>query len=100
MDFQVAAPAPAAVDARTLGGIATLLVAGLLCLLYVYRHRTYILCWVSGWALTALSLLLAGHHFAIEKTASAAYGTSQFLAIVGALGFVLAADAYRARLRL
>src|SRR4029079_5609493 len=33
------------------------------------------------------------------KAGYAAYGISQFLAIVGALGFVLAADAYRARPR-
>jgi diguanylate cyclase (GGDEF)-like protein len=88
------------VDAQTLGGVATLLVAGLLALLYVYRRRTYILCWVSGWTLTALSMLLAAHHFESKKAANAAYGFSQFLAIVGALGFVLGADAYRTPLRL
>src|SRR5262245_9343724 len=76
-----------------------LLVAGLLCLLYVYRRRTYILCWVAGWIVTALSMLLASGHFLSEKAGLAAYGISQFLAIVGGLGFVLAADAYRARLR-
>ena len=92
--------ARAAVDAQTLGGVAMLLVAGLLGLLYVYRRRSYILCWVSGWTLTALSMLLAAQHFKSPKAAYAAYGLSQFLAIVGALGFVLGADAYRARLRL
>ncbi len=87
------------IDPQRLGGIAMLLVAGLLCLLYVYRRRTYILCWVAGWVVTALSMLLASPHFSSEKAALAAYGISQFLAIVGGLGFVLAADAYRARLR-
>jgi diguanylate cyclase (GGDEF)-like protein len=57
------------------------------------------LCWVAGWVVTALSMLLASPHFSSEKAALAAYGISQFLAIVGGLGFVLAADAYRARLR-
>ncbi len=86
-------------DPRTLGGIATLLVAAVLCLLYVYRRRTYIVCWVAGWIVTAISMVLAAHGFASEKAAYAAYGISQFLAIVGALGFVVAADAYRARPR-
>jgi diguanylate cyclase (GGDEF)-like protein len=89
----------AQIDPRTLGGIATLLVAVVLCLLYVYRRRTYIVCWVTGWTVTALSMLLAAHGFASEKAGYAAYGISQFLAIVGALGFVVAADAYRARPR-
>lgn len=87
------------IDPRTLGGIATLLVAAVLCLLYVYRRRTYIVCWVAGWSVTAVSMLLAAHGFGSEKAAYAAYGISQFLAIVGALGFVVAADAYRARPR-
>jgi diguanylate cyclase (GGDEF)-like protein len=86
-------------DPRTLGGIATLLVAAVLCLLYVYRRRTYIVCWVAAWIVTAVSMLLAAHGFASEKASYAAYGVSQFLAIVGALGFVVAADAYRARPR-
>jgi diguanylate cyclase (GGDEF)-like protein len=90
--------AVSSVDPRTLGGVATLLVAALLCLLYVYR-RTYIVCWVAGWIVTACSMLLAAHGFVSEKAGSAAYGMSQFLAIVGALGFVVAADAYRARPR-
>jgi len=92
----------AAIDPRALGGIATLLVAGVLCLLYVYRRRTYIVCWVSGWTVTGLSMLLAAaaHRFPSEKAAYSAYGIAQFLAIVGALGFVLAADAYRARPRI
>jgi len=76
-----------------------LLVAALLCLLYFYRRRTYIVCWVGGWIVTSLSMLLASRPFASEKAHLTAYGISQFLAIVGGLGFVLAADAYRARLR-
>ena len=87
------------IDPRTLGGIATLVVAAVLCLLYVYRRRTYIVCWVSGWAITALSMLLAARQFSSAKAAYVAYGVAQFLAIVGALGFVLGADAYRARPR-
>ena len=86
-------------DPRTLGGIATIVVAAVLCLLYVYRRRTYIVCWVCGWVITALSMLLAAGQFSTPQAGYAAYGVAQFLAIVGALGFVLAADAYRARPR-
>ena len=100
MDLQAVTPGPPSVDARTLAGIATLLVGGILSLLYIYRRRAYILCWVTGWTLTALSLLLAGHTFAGETPSNSAYGVSQFIAIVGALVFVLSADAYRAPLRL
>ena len=82
-----------------MGGIATLLVAAVLCLLYVYRRRTYIVCWVAGWIVTASSMLLAAQAFVSEKAGYSAYGISQFLAIIGALGFVVAADAYRARPR-
>jgi len=88
------------IDPRTLGGIATLLVAAVLCLLYFYRRRTYIVCWIAGWIVTAFSMLLAAHRFDSPKAGNAAYGVSQFLAIVGALGFVLAGDAYRARPRI
>ena len=76
-----------------------MLVAALLCLLYVYRRRTYIVCWVAAWMVTAASMVLAAQAFTSEKISYAAYGISQFLAIVGALGFVVAADAYRARPR-
>jgi diguanylate cyclase (GGDEF)-like protein len=92
-------PTLSSADPRTLGGIATLLVAALLCLLYVYRRRTYIVCWVAGWIVTACSMLLAAHGFVSDKAGYVAYGVSQFLAVVGALGFVVAADAYRARPR-
>jgi diguanylate cyclase (GGDEF)-like protein len=100
MDLQAVAATPTSTDAGTLGGITALLVAGLLSLLYIYRRRTYILCWISGWMLTAVSLLLAAHRFAGERAGNAAYGFSQFVAIVGALVFVLGADAYRTPLHL
>ena len=52
----------------------------MLAAVYVYRRRAYILCWVSGWTLTALSLLLAARHFEYIKAARrGVYGISQFL---------------------
>lgn len=98
MDPQAIASFHTSIDARTLGGITTLLVAALLSLLYFYRRRVYILCWVSGWTLTAASLFLAAHDFEQTGPQQAAYGLSQFLGIVGALVFVLGGDAYRSRL--
>jgi diguanylate cyclase (GGDEF)-like protein len=97
---QAVAPALTVIDVRTLAGAATLLVAALLSLLYFYRRRPYILCWVAGWILIGASRLLAAREFPGERTSLAAYGLSQFLAIAGALVFVLSADAYRTRLRL
>ena len=44
---QAIAPALTVIDVRTLAGAATLLVAALLSLLYFYRRRPYILCWVA-----------------------------------------------------
>ena len=99
MDLQAVAATQTSIDARTLGGI-TALVAGLLSLLYIYRRRTYIVCWVFAWTLSAVSLFLAAYEFESVRVGDAAYGISQFLAIVGALVFVLGADAYRARLHL
>jgi diguanylate cyclase (GGDEF)-like protein len=98
MDLQAAISSHTSIDPRTLTGIATLLIAGLLSLLYVYRRRIYILCWVTGWAIGAVGLLLAAHHFEGERLGNAVYGVSQFLAMLGALVFVLGADAYRSRL--
>ena len=97
---QAIAPALTVIDVRTLAGAATLLVAALLSLLYIYRRRPYILCWIAGWVLIGASRLLAAREFPGERMSLAAYGLSQFLAIVGALVFVLSADAYRTRLRL
>jgi diguanylate cyclase (GGDEF)-like protein len=87
------------VDARTITGIATLLVAGLLSLLYFYRRRAYIVCWIAGWILIAASGLIATPQFAGQRSAAAAYGISQFLAVASALLFLLSADAYRMPLR-
>ena len=97
MDLQAPVSTQTSIDARTLGGIATLLLAGLLSLLYVYRRRVYILCWVSGWTFTALALLIGALQLERPAVSAAAYGVSQFLAVIGALVFVLGADAYRSR---
>ncbi len=93
-------PDPTQVNARNLAGAGALVVTGLLFLLYFYRRRLYILYWMGGWALIGGSMFLAGAGYRNVKAGSAAYGFSQFLGILGALLFVVSADAYRSRPRL
>jgi diguanylate cyclase (GGDEF)-like protein len=91
------APAPAQIDARILTGIASVLVVGLLLLLYFYRRRLFILYWVASWSLGALATLVAAYPYPGTRGGHSAYGISQFLRIVSALVLVISADAYRSR---
>ncbi len=90
---------------RVLAGTTSLVVATLLFLLYFYRRRPFILYWIAGWLLFAASMFLSvpisGQHVTLptpaQRPAAMAFGISQFLALIGALAFVVAADAYRHR---
>jgi diguanylate cyclase (GGDEF)-like protein len=93
-------PAATAVDPRMLSGIAALVIAALLLLLYVYRQRHYILFWTAGWLLVAASIFISYPRYTIVKVEWMADGGSQFLGIASALLFVVSADAYRTRPRL
>ncbi len=84
------------VNPRVLVGGTAVIVTGLLLLLYFYRRRVYILYWMAGWMLAAGSMFLAAPAYEPEID-EFAFGLSQFLAIVGALVFVISADAYRAK---
>jgi diguanylate cyclase (GGDEF)-like protein len=90
-------PNPTTVDPRVLTGVAALVIAALLLLLYLYRQRHYILFWISGWVLVAASMFASFPKFANEQVAAMAYGVAQFLGIISALVFVISADAYRPR---
>jgi diguanylate cyclase (GGDEF)-like protein len=94
------APEALAVHPQVLSGIAALIVTGLLFLLYFYRRRLYILYWILGWLITAVATFLTAYHYPHPKLGWFAYGMSQLLAILGALVFVISADAYRTRPRL
>jgi diguanylate cyclase (GGDEF)-like protein len=85
------------VDPRGLAGTTALVMAGLLVLLYVYRRRSYILYWCSGWLLAAMSFFMAARPYGNDNVANLAYGISQFIGILSGLTFVLSADAYIAR---
>jgi diguanylate cyclase (GGDEF)-like protein len=87
------------VDPRGLAGTTALVMAGLLVLLYVYRRRSYILYWCSGWMLAAVSFFMAARPYGNDTIANLAYGISQFLGILSGLFFVVSADAYIARPR-
>ena len=93
-------PTTTAVNPRALAGGAALIVTGLLLLLYFYRRRVYILYWIAGWILTALSMFLAAPAYQRPAVAHVAFGVSQFIAIISALMFVVSADAYRSKPRL
>jgi diguanylate cyclase (GGDEF)-like protein len=84
-------------DPRVLAGTTSLVVATLLFLLYFYRRRPFILYWIAGWVLLAASLFLALLHVGVAKLDAMAFGISQFLALIGSLAFVVAADAYHHR---
>ncbi len=94
---QPLAPGLTTVNPRVLLGAATLTVTGLLCLLYVYRRRLYILYWIGGWGIATASTFLAAREYSSPKLGFAVYGISQFLGIISALVFVISADAYRSR---
>jgi diguanylate cyclase (GGDEF)-like protein len=97
---QPIAPTATLVNPRVLLGAATLTVTGLLCLLYFYRRRLYILYWIAGWSLATASTFLVAREYPNPKLGFALYGISQFLGIMSALVFVISADAYRTRPRL
>jgi diguanylate cyclase (GGDEF)-like protein len=94
------APHPMSLNPHTLLGDGALVVTGLLLLLFFYRRRLYILIWVSSWVLLAVSMILGGHSYDVEKTSYLAYGLSQFLGILSALMLVLSADAYPSKPRI
>ena len=90
-------PDVAIVNPRVLTGATAVVIASLLLLLYVYRRRPFILYWIAAWLLFASSMFLTFPSFRDPHIAWMVFGLSQYLAIVGTLAFVVAADAYRHR---
>lgn len=97
---QALAPVKTIVNPSVMLGAATLTITGLLCLLYFYRRRLYILYWIAGWSLSTAATFLSARQYSNPKLGFALYGVSQFLGIISALVFVISADAYRSRPRL
>lgn len=91
------APPITTVNPRAMAGAASVIASALLLVLYFYRRRLYILYWVAGWTISAVSMLIAAPRYSIPRVGHMAYGLSQFLAVLSALAFVISADAYRTR---
>lgn len=93
--------APSAeINPRRLAGAGALVVTGLLLLLFFFRRRLYILFWVAGWVLLAVSMFLAGHQYVRQTSGLLAYGMAQFVGVLSTVMFVAGADAYPARSRM
>jgi diguanylate cyclase (GGDEF)-like protein len=87
-------PNPTEINPRSLVGAGAFVVSGLLLLLFFYRRRLYILFWVNGWVLLAVSMIVAVRAYEHQQTEWLAYGIAQFLGLMSALMFVVSADAY------
>jgi len=92
-------PSPAVLNPHVVAGSAALVIALLSLLVYAYRRRLFILCWIGAWLVLAASMLIAARRIDNPQLGAMAYGVSQFLGVVASLGFVVAADAYRQRPR-
>ena len=93
-------PARATVDLRWMGGIGALVLAALLMLLYVYRHRTYILQWTIAWMLLAGALFVVAWDSGGPRLAAVSTGVSQFLILCSSLLIVQSLDNFRQRARI
>lgn len=83
-----------AMDALVLGSWGALVAAGLLCVLYIYRGRAFIVYWIVGWVLLAGRLLLGSRPPAEAALAAVAIGLAQLLAAWSAGLLLLAAHAF------
>jgi diguanylate cyclase (GGDEF)-like protein len=92
-------PAVLQIGPRDLAGVAALVISTLMLLVFIYRPRQFIALWTAGWAVTGLSLVLAGREYGPAKLGWLVYGVSQFLGVIAALLFVISADAFRNHLR-
>jgi diguanylate cyclase (GGDEF)-like protein len=97
---QAALPAGVALNPRVLTAATAVVLSALLLFLYFYRRRPFILYWIAAWLLIASSMFLASRTFAAPHIGEMVFGISQFLSVLSALAFVVAADAYGHRPRL
>jgi diguanylate cyclase (GGDEF)-like protein len=93
-------PGAAPINAHLLAGFTAFVVAALLLLVYFYRRRLFIVWWMGAWVLLGTSMLALSRPYVQAQIGWMVYGVSQFLGILSALAFVVAADAYRHRPRL
>ena len=79
---------PIAIRPRVLSAYGSLVTAGMLSLLYLYRGRSFIVYWIGGWLLTAAALGLAARTYA-DATLDRAFTGLAVLFTVWASGLVL-----------
>ena len=79
---------------------AAVIITCLLLLLYLYRRQAYILWWTAGWGALAASLACQARGTAPTPWGAFLFGAAQFLALISALLFTAAADAYHPEARL
>jgi diguanylate cyclase (GGDEF)-like protein len=79
---------PIAIRPRVLSAYGSLVTAGMLSLLYLYRGRSFIVYWIGGWVLTAAALGLAARTYA-DATLDRAFTGLAVLFTVWASGLVL-----------
>jgi diguanylate cyclase (GGDEF)-like protein len=73
-------PPAAVIEPRLLASYGALLAAVLLCVLYVYRGRAFIVYWIVGWLLIAGSLVLSSRGYDDARLGGVMLGTSQLFA--------------------
>ena len=87
-------PQSAIVEPRALASYGALVTAGLLCVLYVYRGRAFIVYWIVGWALIGGSLFLESRGYADARVGGVMLGLAQLLAAWSAALLLLGALAF------
>ncbi len=73
-------PPAAVIEPRLLASYGALLAAVLLCVLYLYRGRAFIVYWIVGWLLIAGSLVLSSRGYDDARLGGVMLGTSQLFA--------------------
>jgi diguanylate cyclase (GGDEF)-like protein len=87
-------PAAATIEPRLLASYGALLAAVLLCVLYIYRGRSFIVYWILSWVLVAFSLFLLSRGYADVRLGGVMLGLAQLLAAWSAGLLYLAARAF------
>ena len=70
-------PPATVIEPRLLASYGAMVAAGLLCVLYVYRGRAFIVYWILSWVLIAGSLLLESRGYADVRLGAVMLGLAQ-----------------------
>ena len=87
-------PPAAVIEPRLLASYGAMVAAGLLCVLYVYRGRAFIVYWILSWLLIAGSLLLESRGYADVRLGAVMLGLAQLFSAWSAGLLWLGAQAF------